>query len=65
MAKFSPLEFVRQVKSEAKKVSWPTRQETTVSTLAVFMMVLFASIFMFAADQIMAVVVHQILNFGM
>jgi preprotein translocase subunit SecE len=65
MAKFSPIEYLRQVKSEARKVTWPSRQETTVSTIAVFVMVVFASIFMFAADQIMALVVHQILNFGM
>jgi preprotein translocase subunit SecE len=45
MAKTGPIEFLKQVRSEAKKVTWPTRQETTVSTIAVFIMVFVASLF--------------------
>ena len=36
MAKTSPVEFARQVKAEVKKVTWPSRQETLVSLVAVF-----------------------------
>jgi preprotein translocase subunit SecE len=57
--------FIKQVRSEMKKVTWPTRQETTVSTLAVFMMVFFASIFLYVADQVIALAVKFVLNFGM
>jgi len=32
--KTSPAEFFRQVRSEMKKVAWPSRQETTVSTIS-------------------------------
>lgn len=64
MAKIAPMEFFKQVRSEAKKVSWPTRQETTSSTIAVFIMVILASLFLFAADQLMAFVVKLILGLG-
>ena len=45
MAKTGPLEFLKQVRNEGKKVTWPTRQETTVSTIMVFIMVFLAAIF--------------------
>ena len=64
MAKASPMEFVRNVKTEMKKVTWPSRQETTVSTIAVFVMVILASLFLFFADQIIAWVIHLILGLG-
>lgn len=64
MAKSGPLEFFRQVKSEAQKVTWPTRQETTVSTIAVFIMVIIASLFLFFADQVLAFAVNLILSIG-
>jgi len=65
MSKTSPMEFVRQVRAEMKKVTWPTRQETTVSTIAVFVMVTIISIFLYFSDQLIAVVVRMILGFGL
>jgi len=65
MAKTGPVEFFKQVKSEAKKVTWPTRQETIVSTIFVFIMVAIASIFLYFADQIIAFLVQSIMNIGM
>jgi preprotein translocase subunit SecE len=35
MAKTSPGEFVRQVRVETAKVSWPTRRETITTTIMV------------------------------
>lgn len=65
MAKTSPVEFFRQVKAEAKKVTWPTRQETTVSTIAVFIMVTIAAIFLYFSDQVIAFLVRSIMSLGM
>ncbi len=62
MAKFSPLTYVRQVKVEMQKVTWPSRQELTTSTIAVFIMVVLAAIFLFLADQILAFGVNAILG---
>ncbi len=63
--KSSPVEYVRQVRAELKKVTWPSRKETSTSTVAVFIMVILASIFLFLADQFMAFIVQLILGFGM
>lgn len=64
MPKTNPVEYVEQVKAETKKVTWPTRKETITSTIAVFIMVTLASLFLFFADQILAFVVNFILDFG-
>lgn len=65
MALNRPIEFLRQVRAEARKITWPTRQETTLSTLAVFAMVIVASIFLYLADQIIAFAVRTIIDLGM
>ena len=64
MAKFSPVEYFRQVRSEMKKISWPSRKETGISTVAVCVMVFLAAIFLFVADQVMSLIVHWILSIG-
>jgi len=64
MAKTGPMEFVRQVRAEMQKVTWPSRQETTISTIAVFIMVTIASLFLFVSDQVIAYVIRFILGFG-
>ena len=64
MAKFAPVTFLKQVRSEAKKVTWPTRPELVSSTIAVFVMVVLASIFMFFADQALGYLVRLVLGLG-
>ena len=44
MAKTNPAQFVRQVRQEANKVTWPTRKETMVATLMVFVMVVIMAV---------------------
>lgn len=63
MAK-NPVKYVEEVKVETKKVTWPTRKETITSTIAVFIMVTLASLFLFFADQILALIINFILSFG-
>ncbi len=60
----NPIHFLRQVRAEVKKVTWPTRRETTASTIAVFIMVLISMVFLFLADQVLAFVVRFILGFN-
>lgn len=52
MARVNPFTFLQQVRSEVAKVVWPTRNETVVSTIMVFVMVTLASIFFLLADQV-------------
>ena len=53
MAKTNPLEFIQQVREEANKVTWPTRRETMISTVMVFIMVAVASVFFLAVDAVL------------
>ncbi len=64
MAKTSPMEFIRQVKSEARKTTWPNKAELVSGTIAVFIMVTIASLFLFVSDQILAWIVRSILSIG-
>lgn len=64
MAKTNPMEFVQQVRREVAKVTWPSRKETTVSTIMVFAFVFLAAIFFFLVDQALAVVVKFLLSVG-
>ncbi len=62
MAQFSPFKFLQEVRSETNKVTWPSRRETMITTAMVFVMVAVASVFFFAADQIIRVLVTFILG---
>ena len=62
MAKVSPFKFLQEVRAEVQKVTWPTRKETTVTTIMVFVMVLLTSLFFLLADQVMRVAVSFILG---
>ena len=53
MAKTSPGEFVRQVRAEVTKVSWPTRKETMITTIMVLIMTAILSVFFLGVDQIL------------
>lgn len=64
MAKIGPIEYLKQVRGELRKITWPSRKETMFSTIAVMVMVTVASIFMFLADQVLAYVVRLIMGFG-
>ncbi|HAD26947.1 MAG TPA: preprotein translocase subunit SecE [Alphaproteobacteria bacterium] len=64
MAKTSPLDFVQQVRREAAKVTWPTRKETGVTTLMVFIMVTLAALFFLLVDQILQFGVGFLLGVG-
>jgi len=62
--KVSPGEFIRQVRQEAAKVTWPSRKETLVTTAMVFAMSVAAAFFFFVVDQIMSAGVRLIFGLG-
>jgi preprotein translocase subunit SecE len=53
---------MQEVRAEGQKVTWPTRKETTVTTIMVFVMVAIASVFFLLADQLMRIAVSFILG---
>ena len=56
--------FLGDVRSEAKKVTWPSRRELTFTTISVFAMSALAALFFFVVDQLIAFGVQLILGFG-
>jgi len=64
MARPSVGEFVRQIRQEVNKVTWPTRTETIQSTLMVVIMVAFAAAFFFVVDLGLAELVQLALSVG-
>ena len=62
MAKVSPFKFLQEVRSETQKVTWPTRRETMVTTIMVFVMATLAGIFFFLADQVIRFLVTLVLG---
>ena len=64
MAKVSPFKFMQEVRAEVEKVTWPSRRETAITTVMVFIMVALASIFFLVADQIIRFFVTFVLTLG-
>ncbi|GJD35183.1 preprotein translocase subunit SecE [Methylobacterium aerolatum] len=58
----SPAEFIAQVRDEGRKVTWPSRRETTITTIMVFIMVVVMSLFFTVVDQALRYVVGLILG---
>ena len=55
-------EFVKDVRSESTKVSWPTRQELRDSTVVVIVTVLIVAAFVGVVDRILNVGVGLIFH---
>jgi len=64
MAIPNPGQFVRQVRQEVSKVTWPTRKETMQTTMMVFIMVVVAALFFLAVDQVLAAGVRLLFGIG-
>ena len=63
MARVSPGEFLRQVRSETAKIVWPTRKETISTAIMVLIMTTILAIFFFGVDAIFSTLVRFLLGF--
>lgn len=61
-ARTSPIQFFKQVKQEALKVTWPTRKEVVMTTLVVFIMAALAAVFFLTVDYVVSHAVRFILD---
>ena len=61
-ARTNPLQFVQQVRAEVAKVVWPTRRETALTTVMVFIMATLTAIFFFFVDFLIRNGLEQILT---
>ena len=64
MAKVGPLMFIQQVINEVSKVTWPSRNETTLTSVIVIIFAIIASLFFFLSDQVMSFFIRLILGLG-
>lgn len=64
MAKTNPFQFLQQVRTEAGKVTWPSRRETMITTTMVLIMAFLAALFFLLVDQILAFGVGLLLGLG-
>ena len=58
----NPVKFLQEVRQEVSKVTWPTRNETLISTVMVLAMVALASIFFLLADQVISWLIQAVLS---
>ncbi len=59
---FNPAQFFREVRAEARKISWTTRRETWITSVFVLIMVVVASMFFFGVDVVLSWLVNQLLK---
>ena len=64
MAKINPGQYIREVRQEVAKVTWPTRKETMITTAMVFVMVFLAAMFFLLVDMGLSRIVKFILGLG-
>lgn len=62
MAKTSPGEFFRQVRTEANKIVWPSNRETVMTTIMVLIMTSILGLFFFGIDSFYGWVVQFLLS---
>jgi preprotein translocase subunit SecE len=62
VAKTTPIEFIRQVQAETKKVVWPTRRETVMTGVMVVIMTTILALFFLGVDTFFNAVVQALLK---
>jgi preprotein translocase subunit SecE len=62
MAKFSPGQFINQVKTETSKIVWPTREETIRTAIFVAILIVILSVFFLGVDSLFGTVVAWLIS---
>ena len=60
----SPMQFFSQVRAEGRKIVWPSRKETWITSVMVFIMVLLAAAFFWIVDTLLGMGFQQIISFS-
>jgi preprotein translocase subunit SecE len=60
----SPGQFFSQVRAEGRKIVWPSRKETWITSVMVFIMVLLAAAFFWVVDTSLGFIFRYIISFG-
>ena len=62
--KTSPAQFVRQVRQEMLKVTWPEKKDTFMSSAIVIILIILFSLFFLLTDQIWSFSIKKIIQIG-
>ena len=62
--KTNPAQFVRQVRQELMKVTWPERRDTFISSAIVIVLIILFSLFFLLTDQIWSFSIKKIIQIG-
>ncbi len=57
-------QFISQVRAEGRKIVWPSRKETWITSVMVFIMVVIAAVFFFVVDAGLSMASRYILAIG-
>jgi preprotein translocase subunit SecE len=61
----NPVKFLREVRTEMSRVTWPSRKETMVTTGLVFAMATLTALFFFFVDQVIGVGIRLLFHVGL
>jgi preprotein translocase subunit SecE len=64
LAKLDPALFVREVRQEVARVTWPSRKETLITTGLVLALSAAAAVFFLVVDQIIAYAMRMLFGVG-
>ena len=60
----NPAKFLREVRVETGRITWPSRKETLVTTGLVFAMAALAATFFFVIDQLAGLGIRLLFGLG-
>ena len=60
--KVPPGQFINEVRAEGRKITWPSRKETWITSVMVFIMVVIAGIFFALVDGTLSFLLQQALR---
>ena len=62
--KNSPALFVRQVRQEMQKITWPQRRDTFMSSAIVIVLIIIFSLFFLLTDQVWSYLIKKVIQIG-
>ena len=63
MAIANPVKFIQEVRAEVSKVTWPTRRETLMTTVMVFIMAALTAVFFSLVDLLIRTGLTGVLSY--
>jgi preprotein translocase subunit SecE len=61
---FNPAKFFTEVRQEGRKITWPSRKETWVTTVMVLIMVVLAGVFFYVVDGALGFLTSYLTKLG-